>query len=158
MADYRILVCHNVTTRETFTVGSVQEVEEIYRKDFYHFKLYLNYNPEEHNEVDEAVIIEACYQEIIEKVNTYNLWEEETGLYIMDFKTTRSATNEVDVSNSSIESLESDFQIDWNESIDEEDFSSDDSGYGTPSASSTIILNDSDSFLDSSSISDDRDF
>lgn len=154
MADYRILVCHNVTSGETFIVDRVQNVTEIYRKDFYHFKLYLNYNPLENNVVDEAVIKAACYQEIIEEINTHNLWEEDTGLYIMDFRTTRSATNGEDISNSSIKSLESDFEIDWNENIDEEDYLSDDSGYGTPSASSTIISNEGDSDLD---FSDDQD-
>lgn len=158
MADYRIFVCHNVITGETFTVEKVQDVAEMYRKDFYHYKLYLKYNPQENNEENEEVIIEACYQEIIEKINTNNLWEEETGLYIMDFKTTRSETNGEDVSNNSIKSLESDFEIDWNENIDDEDFFSDDSGYQTPSASSTIILNEGDSNLDLSVFSDDQDF
>ena len=120
MADYRIFICYNVTSGDIFRVESVQNIPEIYRDSFFHFKFYLKYNPHENNVVDSAVIKEKCYLEIIEAMSTDNLWEADTGFYMVDFKTWRSEIYKEDINNSSIDSLASDFQIDWNELDHEE--------------------------------------
>lgn len=158
MADYRILICHNKVDGETFKVESVQNIPDMYRDSFYHYKLYLRYNPQENNVVDDEVIKEMCYLEIIEALSTDSLWEEETGFYMVDCQTFRPANNVENINNSTIKSLASDFEIDWNQldqddDFDEDDLLSDDSGYDTPSASSTVLFNDED--LEFSSFSDD---
>ncbi|CAO1421873.1 unnamed protein product [Diamesa tonsa] len=171
MADYRIFICKNVTSGEIFRVESVQNIPEMYRDNFFHFKFYLKYNPHENNVVDSAIIKEKCYLEIIEAMTTDNLWETDTGFYMVDFKTYRPNKYNENINNSSIDSLASDFQIDWNEldreenrnrdvindtDDDEDIFFLDDSGYGTPSASSTFILEDEDIDREFSSFSDDE--
>ena len=170
MADYRIYICNNVESGDIFRVESVQDIPEIYRDNFFHFKFYLKYNPHENNVVDSAIIKEKCYLEIIEAMSTDNLWETDTGFYMVDFKTYRPDKYNEDINNSSIDSLASDFQIDWNEldreennrdvinEADDDDdiFFLDDSGYLTPSASSTFILDDEDIDHEFSSFSDDE--
>lgn len=158
MADYRIFICYNVNSGEIFRVESVQNIPEIYRDNFFHFKFYLKYNPRENNVVDNAIIKEKCYLEIIETMSTDNLWETDTGFYMVDFKTYRPEIYNDNINNSTIDSLASDFQINWNEldheessenvsndtDDDEEFLFSDDTGYGTPSASSTFISENED--------------
>ncbi|CAO1440720.1 unnamed protein product [Diamesa hyperborea] len=171
MADYRIFICNNVTSGDIFRVESVQNIPEMYRDNFFHFKFYLKYNPHENNVVDSAIIKEKCYLEIIEAMTTDNLWENDTGFYMVDFKTYRPNKYNENINNSSIDSLASDFQIDWNEldrgenrnrdvindtDDDEDNFFLDDSGYGTPSASSTFILENEDIDHEFSSFSDDE--
>ncbi|CAO1362317.1 unnamed protein product [Diamesa serratosioi] len=163
MRNYRIIICHNVADRETFKVEAMDKIPEMYRNNFYHYKIYVRYNPQENNVVDEEIIKEMCYLEIAETLSLNNLWEKETGFYLVDFKTYRQDNYLENSNNSSIESLASDFEINWDEfrqddddHYDEDDFLSDDSGYGTPSASSTIISNEGD--LDFSSFNDDEDF
>lgn len=170
MADYRIFICYNVTSGEIFRVESVQNIPEMYRDNFFHFKFYLKYNPHENNVVDSAIIKEKCYLEIIEAMSTDNLWETDTGFYMVDFKTFRPVKYNDNINNSSIDSLASDFQINWNEldheeisgdvsnytDDDEEIFFLDDTGYGTPSASSTFISENEDLDHEFSSFSDDE--
>lgn len=168
MADYRIFICYNVTSGNKFRVESVHNIPELYRDNFFHFKFYLKYNPQANNVVDDAIIKEKCYLEIIEAMTSDNLWEADTGFYMVDFKTWRPDKYNEDINNSSIDSLASDFEIDWNElevnedvnndTDDEvEDFFLDDSGYGTPSASSTFIFDDENLDHEFSSFSDDED-
>lgn len=143
----RFYLCYNSHDLEIFNIGCIDNCPPLYLKNMYHLIMRLDYNPKEEGTDDESIIVEICFNEVVNLLKTGNYIQEEHGLYIVDY-TYNGLDEEIDSFIRFASSFNSSLAVDSHEVNIFSPSSADDSHYSSPSSSSSTSASSS-SYLSS---------